>query len=94
VDLGDNAYGPRYYLLDFPTRQDILLYRQAVADGRIPKLNGKPAPIGSGIAIHGNNDEASVGQLASSGCVRMFNRDIIELEKYIQIHTPVIISRR
>ncbi len=94
VDLGDNAYGPRYYLLDFPNKEDIRRYEQAVQQGKIPRLGDGPAQIGSGIAIHGNNDEESVGHPASSGCIRMFNNDIIELEKYIQVNTPVIISRR
>ncbi len=94
VDLGDNAYGPRYYLLDYPNGDDRLRYEKALRRGLVPMRRGAYESIGSGIAIHGNNDEASIGHLASSGCVRMYNLDIIDLEKYIQIRTPVIISAR
>ncbi|MCU0843929.1 MAG: L,D-transpeptidase [Spirochaetes bacterium] len=91
IDLGDNAYGPRFFLLDYPLERDRARYAVAVAAGSVPRVRGGYAPIGHGIAIHGNNDEASIGHLATSGCVRMYNRDIIELEKYLVIGTPVII---
>lgn len=91
VDLGDNAYGPRFFLLDYPLERDRAKYDAALSKGEIPGGPGGYAPIGHGIAIHGNNDEASIGHLATSGCVRMYNRDIVELEKYVMIGTPVII---
>lgn len=94
VDLGDNVYGPRYYALDFPHNRDRERYQKALDGGKIPFSGGKPYPLGGGIAIHGNNDERSIGHLASSGCLRMYNNDIIELERYIAIGTPVIISAR
>ena len=84
ADLGDNAYGPRFYLLDYPTKEDVMRYERAVAEGEVPVVRGNVAPIGWGIAIHGNNDEASIGHLSSSGCIRMYNNDIIDLEKYIE----------
>ena len=92
-DLGDNAYGPRFFLLDYPNEQDQARYREALARGEIPRQGGVAAPIGQGIAIHGNNDPRSIGHLSTSGCVRMFNNDIIELENYVIQGTPVIISR-
>jgi murein L,D-transpeptidase YafK len=91
VDLGDNAYGPRYFGIDFPNRDDRKRYRVSVRKGIVPEIRGKRAGIGYGIAIHGNNDENAVGHLSSNGCVRMFNRDVVELEQYIQLGTPVII---
>ncbi|HPA70738.1 MAG TPA: L,D-transpeptidase [Spirochaetota bacterium] len=91
-DLGDNAYGPRFFLLDYPNDEDRRRYERALANGGIPFQDGAPVPIGHGIAIHGNNDPQSIGQLATSGCVRMFNNDIIELERFIILGTPVIIS--
>ncbi len=90
-DLGDNAYGPRYYGINYPGETDIKNYRKALEKGQIPITNGKPAGPGYGIAIHGNNDEDSIGHLCSSGCIRMYNRDIIDLEKYIILDTPVLI---
>ena len=92
IDLGDNAYGPRFFLLDYPNDRDRRRHEEALEKGELPMQNGEPAPIGHGIAIHGNNDQESIGGLATSGCVRMYNNDIIELERYIMLGTPVIIS--
>jgi lipoprotein-anchoring transpeptidase ErfK/SrfK len=36
------------------------------------------------IAIHGTNAPASIGKRVTHGCVRLNNRDIIELSKYIK----------
>lgn len=90
-DLGDNAYGPRYFGINYPNEDDMKRYQEALLKGEIPVKNGRSADIGYGIAIHGNNDEESIGHPCSSGCIRMYNRDIVELEKYISLSTPVII---
>ncbi|MCP4136172.1 MAG: L,D-transpeptidase [bacterium] len=84
VDLGDNVYGPRYFGLNYPNDSDKERYAK--------EKKGKTPGIGSGIAIHGNADEQSIGTLCSNGCVRMYNNDIIGLERYIEIGTPVILS--
>ena len=94
VDLGDNVYGPRFFGIDYPNNKDRDRYKKALEQGEIPSVKGGPAGIGYGIAIHGNNDENSVGNISSSGCIRMFNRDIVELDRYIDIGTPVIITSR
>jgi len=91
VDLGDNAYGPRFYSISYPNNEDMIRYKEAKKKGLLPIVNGKMPSIGGGIAIHGNNDPDSIGQLASSGCIRMYNDDIIDLEQYIQVGTPVLI---
>lgn len=41
--------------------------------------------------IHGTNKPWSIGGRESGGCIRMFNRDVIELFRYVQVGTPVII---
>jgi murein L,D-transpeptidase YafK len=92
VDLGDNAYGPRYFGLDYPNAEDRKRYRTALTRGALPLSEGKIPGIGYGIAIHGNNDENSVGHLSSNGCIRMYNRDIVGFEQCIRLGTPVIIS--
>lgn len=92
VDLGNNAYGPRYFGLDYPSKQDMARYGHAVRSGTIRPVKGSVPKIGHGIAIHGNNDENSIGHLTSSGCIRMYNRDILEFEQYLQMGTPVTIS--
>ncbi len=91
MDLGDNAYGPRFYRISYPNDNDLARYEEAKKKGLLPVYNGRVPSIGGGIAIHGNNDPDSIGQLASSGCIRMYNDDIIELEQYIQVGTPVLI---
>jgi len=94
VDLGDNVFGPRYFGLDYPSREDYERYREALNNGTVPKTGNDVPDIGSGIAIHGNADPPSIGHLSSNGCIRMFNSDIVRLDRYIQLGTPVIISPR
>lgn len=45
---------------------------------------GKP-----GYLIHGNNAPNSIGTYASSGCIRLFNKDIEQLFSLTPINTPV-----
>ncbi len=90
-DLGDNAYGPRFFGIDYPNERDRDNYNNLLKNGKVPVSGGRPAGIGYGIAIHGNNDEISIGTICSSGCIRMYNRDIVELEQYIVMGTPVLI---
>lgn len=90
-DLGDNAYGPRFFGIDYPSEKDRENYSEALGNGKIPFVKGSSLRIGYGIAIHGNNDEKSIGNLSSSGCVRMYNRDIVELDRFVEIGTPVFI---
>ncbi len=92
TDLGKNVYGSRYFEIDYPNENDKKNYELLLKQGKIPVKKGKFSSIGGGIAIHGNNDPDSIGYLASSGCVRMYNQDIIEMEQYIRIGMPVIIS--
>ncbi|WP_409342097.1 L,D-transpeptidase [Paenibacillus sp. MBLB4367] len=41
--------------------------------------------------IHGTNDPSSIGKLVSHGCIRMQNRDVLELSKLVPIGTRVTI---
>ncbi|WP_244466970.1 L,D-transpeptidase [Devosia geojensis] len=41
--------------------------------------------------IHGNNDPASIGQSVSSGCVRLFNQDIIDLYNRVTVGSKVVV---
>lgn len=41
--------------------------------------------------IHGTNMEGLIGQAVSHGCIRMRNKDIIELYNLVGIGTPVVI---
>jgi lipoprotein-anchoring transpeptidase ErfK/SrfK len=44
-------------------------------------------------AIHGTNRPESVGRFASYGCIRMLNRDILDLFARVRVGTPVIVTR-
>lgn len=46
---------------------------------------------GTTYAIHGNNDESSIGKYVSSGCIRMHNKDVRWLFDQIPVGTKVVI---
>lgn len=48
--------------------------------------------ITRGIGIHGNNKPESIGTYASAGCIRMFNRDAVEVYNQVTVNTPVNIK--
>jgi lipoprotein-anchoring transpeptidase ErfK/SrfK len=41
--------------------------------------------------IHGTNNPSSIGKLSSHGCIRMFNKDVVDLSKLVSIGTRVTI---
>jgi lipoprotein-anchoring transpeptidase ErfK/SrfK len=41
--------------------------------------------------IHGTRDPKSIGKAASSGCIRMFNADVMELYEAVPIGTKVVV---
>lgn len=43
------------------------------------------------IRIHGTSEPWTIGTEASSGCIRMFNEDIIELFAKVHVGTQVMI---
>ncbi len=87
-DLGYDSYGPVFIRLNYPNEEDKKRYKEAKKKKLIPE--GRK--IGSGIAIHGTNDEASLGYNASSGCIRMNNNDIEELLDFIKRDMKIIIE--
>lgn len=44
------------------------------------------------IGIHGTNHPESIGHAVSDGCIRMHNRDILELYYMLPLGTPVTIE--
>ena len=48
---------------------------------------------GGEYAIHGTNQPQSIGGFVSSGCIRMHNRDIVELYRLVAVGAPVIVER-
>jgi lipoprotein-anchoring transpeptidase ErfK/SrfK len=49
---------------------------------------GLTAPGGS-YGIHGTNNPASIGKNISNGCIRMHNKDVIELFQQVMVGTMV-----
>lgn len=39
--------------------------------------------------IHGTDAPSSIGKESSHGCIRMLNQDILELQKWVKVGTPV-----
>jgi lipoprotein-anchoring transpeptidase ErfK/SrfK len=68
---------------------------EVIAGGAVNNPMGEAALTlrGGEYAIHGTNRPASVGGFVSYGCIRMYNRDIVELYRLVAVGTPVIVER-
>ena len=42
-------------------------------------------------AIHGTNNPGSIGGFVSYGCIRMHNRDVMDLYSRVTVGTPVVV---
>lgn len=49
---------------------------------------GLSAPYGD-YGIHGTNNPLSIGKSVSNGCIRMYNRDVLEVSSLVKIGTQV-----
>lgn len=49
-------------------------------------------PGGGQAGIHGTNDDSSIGKDVSAGCIRMHNKDILELSESMPLGTPVFVQ--
>lgn len=47
---------------------------------------------GGEYAIHGTNAPGSIGGFVSYGCIRMFNRDIVDLYGRVRVGTTVVVQ--
>jgi lipoprotein-anchoring transpeptidase ErfK/SrfK len=77
----------------YPGR-DWMLTRILWLSGKEPGFNrlGEVDTMRRYIYIHGSPDTAEMGKPGSIGCVRMRNRDIVELFDRVAPYTPVDIS--
>ncbi|MFZ5633137.1 MAG: L,D-transpeptidase [Bacillota bacterium] len=80
--VSDGRFGPRWLGIGVPGEYDL---RSEKPDRR--------APMGIKYGIHGTNEPESIGTYASGGCVRMTNRDIIEIYNLVEVGTQVEIIR-
>jgi lipoprotein-anchoring transpeptidase ErfK/SrfK len=46
----------------------------------------------AGYGIHGTNNPSSIGKAVSHGCVRMYNRDVLQLAELLPNGTKVVIQ--
>lgn len=59
---------------------------------RVPEVLGThKLELGDGYLLHGTNEEGSIGEAVSHGCVRMYNEDVAQLYALVPIGTPVYI---
>ncbi|WP_321501231.1 L,D-transpeptidase [Breoghania sp.] len=75
--------------------------REAKAGRKIPAYmpGGEDNPLGARALylgntiyrIHGTNEDWSIGRQVSSGCIRMFNNDVIDLYERVKVGAPVIV---
>ena len=74
---------------DKPSLPDII-------PGGSPRNPLGPAALtlsGGDYAIHGTNRPGSIGGFVSYGCIRMHNRDIVDLFQRVSVGTPVVVVR-
>jgi lipoprotein-anchoring transpeptidase ErfK/SrfK len=48
---------------------------------------------GGPVAIHGTNEDWLIGKAVSHGCVRMHDKDVLEVSKYVPAGSPVVITK-
>ncbi|MEI2387334.1 L,D-transpeptidase [Breoghania sp. JC706] len=75
--------------------------REAKAGRKIPAYmpGGEDNPLGARALylghtlyrIHGTNEDWSIGYQVSSGCIRMFNEDVIDLYDRVAVGAPVVV---
>ncbi len=75
-------------LWDGSTHGDGILSRVLWLDGQEPHNRNTRSRY---IYIHGTNQEHRLGRPASHGCIRMSNRDVIELFDLVPTGTPVVV---
>ncbi|HUH12871.1 MAG TPA: L,D-transpeptidase, partial [Longimicrobiales bacterium] len=62
------------------------------AQRSVPEVLGThKLELGDGYLIHGTNEEGSIGDAVSHGCVRMYNDDVARLFELVPTGTPVFI---
>jgi lipoprotein-anchoring transpeptidase ErfK/SrfK len=70
-------------------RPDLPLHMEG---GPSNPLGARAMYIGSTLyRIHGSNEPWSIGQAVSSGCIRMFNDDVIHLYGQVKVGTKVVV---
>jgi len=65
-----------------------------MAGGIDNPLGARAIYLGSSFyRIHGSNEPETIGAAVSSGCIRMTNRDVIDLAERVKVGTKVVVLR-
>ena len=85
------------YTNDTDTKKDYITTRVLDLDGLQENhnrggINGNVDAYKRGIYIHGTHEEGLLGVKASNGCIRMYNKDVVELFNLIEANTIVYIE--
>ncbi|WP_026595619.1 L,D-transpeptidase [Methyloferula stellata] len=65
-----------------------------MAGGMDNPLGARALYLGSSeYRIHGSNEEDTIGAAVSSGCIRMTNRDVIDLYNKVKVGTKVVVLK-
>lgn len=65
---------------------------------KVPNPGGAFGDLWMGLSkphygIHGTNNPSSIGKVVSRGCIRMYNKDVLELSRIVPIGTVVTITQ-
>jgi UDP-N-acetylmuramate--alanine ligase len=76
-----------------PLTEDLILSRVLTLDGQEEGTNRGAGcdSLARYIYIHGTNHEQALGTPASHGCIRLSNRDVIDLYQRVTAGDPVVI---
>jgi lipoprotein-anchoring transpeptidase ErfK/SrfK len=67
---------------------------RAIPPGPRNPLGAAILELGNGTyGIHGTNNPASIGLAASYGCIRMHNKDVLNLFRTVKLGTPVFVLK-
>jgi UDP-N-acetylmuramate--alanine ligase len=90
-DLPDDP--PEDALEDPPDDRDLILTRILTLEGLEAGVNCGPGvdTLERMIYLHGTNHEASLGRPTSHGCIRLSNRDVLEVFAAAAVGDPVVI---
>ena len=77
-------------------RPDLEKYRRGMAPGLENPLGARALYLFDGgrdtlYRIHGTNEPQSIGKSVSSGCIRLFNQDIIDLYERVPVGAQVVV---
>jgi lipoprotein-anchoring transpeptidase ErfK/SrfK len=88
VGAGSAAWRPPAQML--ARRPDLPRY---MAGGQDNPLGARAMYLGSSLyRIHGSNEPETMGAAVSSGCIRMTNKDVVDLYDRVRVGTKVVVK--